>query len=109
MNKKIAPILINLLILAIIGLICAAPFLLTSVAGTIASQAGCQLDEGSIHPCIINGQDYGETLYSMGMSFWFTFISIPTAIVLLVIYLVVLAVIWIARRRGRSAKDNRGK
>jgi hypothetical protein len=29
----------------------------------IANAYGCKVDEGSVHPCIINGHDYGELLY----------------------------------------------
>lgn len=64
-----------------------APVLLTFVAAGIAQAAGCQLDEGSAHKCIIAGQDYGETLYTMGVSFWIfilTALYLPVAVALAV-------------------------
>lgn len=102
MKKKIFLLVLNLLILACIGLICLAPIAATAVAGTVAERAGCALDEGSIHPCIINGQDYGETLYTLGMMAWFAFASIPLAVGLLVVYGIVIAIIFLVgvlRRR----------
>ncbi len=60
-----------------------APVLLTFAAAGIAQAAGCQLDEGSAHKCIIAGQDYGETLYTMGVSFWMfilTALYLPVAV-----------------------------
>ena len=30
----------------------------------IANSHGCKVDEGSVHPCIINGKDYGQLLYT---------------------------------------------
>ena len=36
----------------------------------IANMYGCKVDEGSAHPCIINGHDYGEFLYSLGVMDW---------------------------------------
>ena len=42
---------------------------------------GCKVDEGSAHPCIINGHDYGELLYSLGVMGWFMLVTIPGALV----------------------------
>ena len=105
MRKKVLLLLVNLLILSVIGLICIAPVLATAVGGTVANSAGCALDEGSVHPCIINGQDYGETLYTLGMMAWFTFFSVPLAIGLFVVYILIILVIFLVgyiRKRKSS-------
>ena len=110
MNKKILLILLNLLIIACISLLCFAPLLVTTIAGSVAQAAGCQLDEGSIHPCIINGVDYGETLYSLGMTAWFMFFSAPVAAGLLVFYLLALGVITLVRtlRKQKAITGGQG-
>ena len=54
------------------------PIVSVSVAGSIASANGCQLDEGSVHPCVVRGADMGETLYTMGMMGWFMLVTVPT-------------------------------
>ena len=107
MQKKILVLSVNLAILLCIGLVCIAPVLATAAAGTVASSAGCDLDEGSIHPCLINGTDYGETLYTLGMMAWFTFFSVPLAVGLLAVYLIVIAVISIVRflRKRKNASS----
>ena len=102
MKKKLLPIVINLLIIACITLICVAPILSTALAGNIASSAGCELDEGSVHPCLINGQDYGEVLYSLGMMAWYTFMSVPLGIGLFLVYLLVILIIFLVRRSRRD-------
>jgi hypothetical protein len=30
-----------------------------------------------VHPCIINGHDYGELMYSLGVMGWLMLVSIP--------------------------------
>lgn len=59
-------ILINLLLIAI-GI---APMVSVVLAGMIAEQAGCQLHEGFVQPCIVYGTDIGGVLYTMGVMGW---------------------------------------
>ena len=83
------------------------PMILVTVAGNIASANGCQLDEGSVHPCIVDGRDIGEQLYGMGVMGWFMLVTIPTGLLALALYGVLLLVIWLVRRtrrRNSSAK-----
>jgi hypothetical protein len=80
------------------------PVALVAVAGTVASSHGCALDESTAHPCVVNGQDIGETLYGMGVMGWFMLVTIPTGGAALAAYMLILLGIWIARRirRGRT-------
>ena len=52
--------------LGLILLFGAFPLLTLLSAVLFASAFGCQLDEGSIHPCIVLGLDFGGLLYPMG-------------------------------------------
>jgi hypothetical protein len=63
-----------------------SPIVSVMVASSIAKAHGCQLDEGSPHPCIINGVDRGELLYEMGVAGWFIFLTVPAGIVGMVIF-----------------------
>jgi hypothetical protein len=54
-----------------------APIASVILCATIANAYGCKVDEGSVHPCIINGHDYGELLYSLGVMGWLMLVSIP--------------------------------
>lgn len=76
------------------------------MAGSIANANDCQLDEGSIHPCIVNGTDMGEQLYSMGMMGWFMLVTIPTGLIALAVYGVILLVIWLVLRNRRKRYDS---
>src|SRR5881397_3050264 len=44
-----------------------APIGSVMLCAWIANAYGCKVDEGSVHPCIINGHDYGELLYDLGV------------------------------------------
>ncbi len=66
------------------------PLLSAFAASEIAYAAGAKLDEGSVHPCIIWGHDFGELLYSMFVVFWFSLVTLPVgglAIIVFTIYL----------------------
>jgi ABC-type antimicrobial peptide transport system permease subunit len=108
MTKKILLIVLNLSIIACIVLIGLAPIIPTAIAAEVADAYGCKLDESGVHPCLINGVDYGETLLTMGMMAWLAIASIPIAIGLFVIYLVVVIIIaivaFIVKKRKKVAE-----
>jgi hypothetical protein len=97
MTKKILLILLNLFIIACIALVAIAPIIPAVIAANVVNATGCQLDEGSIHPCLINGVDYGETLYTMGMMPWFVFFSVPLAVGLFIVYVIIVVIIFLIR------------
>jgi hypothetical protein len=83
--------------------VAAAPFVLTLGAGLIANALGCQLDEGSIHPCGIFGVDLGYLLYAMALSGLIMFhgllFGLPFVGGALLLWLVVAGVAAFLRRR----------
>jgi hypothetical protein len=62
-----------------------------------------QVDEGSVHPCIIKGHDYGELLYSLGVMGWFMLVTIPGGLVAFASWLVFLILHRVAWRKRISA------
>jgi hypothetical protein len=58
-------------------------------AGLIASHYGCQLDEGSVHTCVIAGKDRGSILYTLGMMGWFMIATLPIGAGLVMLWLAV--------------------
>ena len=58
--------------------------------GVIANAHGCRVDEGSVHPCVINGKDYGQLLYTLGVMGWFMLLTLPAGGITFVLWLIVL-------------------
>jgi hypothetical protein len=54
-----------------------APVGSVAVCGLIANTHGCKVDEGSVHPCIIGGHDYGQLLYTLGVLGWLMLVTLP--------------------------------
>lgn len=86
------PWVIYLVVLALIGMVALAPIGSLTFAGVVANSHGCQLDEGSAHPCVIGGKDYGETLYTLGVLGWLMLLTLPAGALALLVWLVVLLV-----------------
>jgi uncharacterized membrane protein len=78
--------------------VCAFPLLTLLSAVLFASAFGCLLDEGSIHPCIVLGVDFGGLLYPMAVGGWFVMFTIPLAGLALIVWLIVLVVLLFTRR-----------
>ena len=66
-----------LLGLILILLLAAAPLIVALGAGAYAANHGCVLHEGFVNPCIVDGQDMGQTLYGLGMVGWFAIATVP--------------------------------
>src|SRR5438067_6230163 len=67
-----------------------APIGSVMVCTVIANANGCKVDEGSADPCIINGHDYGELLYDLGVMGWFMLVTIPGGLVAFASWLILL-------------------
>lgn len=99
----------NLLILVPILLWTIWPIILVSIAGAIAAANGCELNETVINSCIVNGREMGNTLYSMGVMGWFMLVTIPTGLLALLIFLLLLLVEWvIGRKKARRQAEQAG-
>lgn len=88
--------------LIIVGIaICLAPIISTAIAGYIAQSHGCTLHEGFVNPCVIDGEDWGQTLYTMAMMGWFMIATVPIAAGLLLLWIIVEIVRLVRRKRSR--------
>ena len=90
-------------LLALFVILAFAPIGSVMLCAAIASASGCKVDEGSVHPCVINGHDYGDLLYSLGVMGWFMLVTIPgglLALVSLLIFLILHRVAWRKRLSG---------
>ena len=95
--------LLFLLGLVLILLLAAAPILVAIGAGTYAASHGCVLHEGFVNPCIVDGKDVGQTLYTLGVLGWFGIATVPLGIgaaaVLIVVWIIVAVT---ARKRSKQ-------
>src|SRR5438874_13398220 len=58
--RKRFPWILYWIALVLIVLVAFAPVGSVVACGLIANAHGCQVDEGSVHSCVINGKDYGK-------------------------------------------------
>ena len=77
------------LVIAFIGV---TPMLIAMLAGVITNLAKCELNEGSVSPCTVAGVDIGKMLYAMGVSGWFTLMTMPAALFAAMCYSIYLLV-----------------
>jgi hypothetical protein len=69
----------------------------------IANAYGCKVDEGSVHPCIINGHDYGALLYDLGVMGWFMLVTLPGGLLAFVFWFIALILLRVTWRKRFSA------
>src|SRR5206468_3724613 len=88
--RKRFPWVLYWIVLALIILFAFAPVGSVMLCATIANAYECKVDEGSVHPCIINGQDHGHLLYSLGVLGWLMLVTLPAGLFAFVVWLIVL-------------------
>jgi|SRR5215831_4148069 len=101
--RKRFPWILYLILLVLIVLFAFAPIGSVMLCGAIANAYGCKVDEGSVHPCIINGHDYGELLYSLGVMGWLMLVTLPGGLFAFVGWLIFLILHRVAWRKPLSA------
>jgi hypothetical protein len=78
------------LVLVVILAFAFAPIGSVILCAVISNAYGCKVDEGSVHPCIVNGQDYGHLLYTLGVLGWLMLVTLPAGLLAFVIWLIIL-------------------
>jgi hypothetical protein len=98
---------IFVLLLVVIVLIGFAPALIGVGSQTIAEAAGCQVDLNRVIPCMIDGRDYGPLFHKLGFAIWYSYLSIPAALVLLGLWAaaaVIAAILTLGKTPSSKAK-----
>ena len=97
---------IHLFVLLAIILCTMSPFFGVAYAGAVAEKYGCELNEGSIHHCIVNGVDRGADLYSLGMLGWLGIATLPLGLAAAVLYIVIVLIVYLVMRfRKKKAEQ----
>jgi hypothetical protein len=82
LSPRIKTALVNLAI-AILGI---APLAISLGTSAFASHLGCEVSEGSVHPCSFRDADIGGALYAGGMAWVYSMVTIPLSLTLAVVY-----------------------
>ena len=101
-QKRFPWILYGIALVLIVGF-AFAPVGSVMLCAWIANAHGCQVDEGSVHPCIINGHDYGELLYDLGVMGWFMLVTLPGGLVAFASWFILLILHRVTWRKRFSA------
>ena len=104
-TKRRFPWIVYAVVLSLILLVALAPIICVIIAAAVASSHGCQLDEGSVHPCVIAGHDYGETLYTLGVMGWLMLVTLPAGAFAGLVWLVILLVHFASRAKARRTES----
>ncbi len=94
-----------ILLLICILLIAFGPALVAVVSQAIAEGFGCEVDLNRVIPCVIGGKDYGETFYNLGFAIWYSYLSIPTGLVLFALWAIAAVIVfvgWLSDRRKQT-------
>jgi hypothetical protein len=93
-------------VLTVIGL---GPILAALASAATTAALGCRVDEAAAQPCIVLGTDISNLLYTGFMMGWLFFLTLPLALVALVLW-VIAAASWVGgRRRKRSTSAEHGE
>lgn len=93
---------IYVLALAVILVLALSPLISVAIAGWIAESHGCVLNEGDIHPCVVNGTDMGGTLYTMFVLGWFMLATLPLGAIAVLVLLALFVIHLLLWRRRRA-------
>lgn len=103
-SQRKFPWIIYWIVLFLILMVALAPIGSVMVCGWIANAHGCKVDEGSVHPCVIGGKDYGPLLYTLGVLGWLMLVTIPAGLLAGAIWLIIL-ILHRARWQRRVSAD----
>jgi hypothetical protein len=90
------------LVLVAIILFALLPALLAIGSSIFADSLGCQVDEGSSHPCLFMDSDIGDTLNFMFVMGWFALMTLPAGAAALFAWATILTVHVIIRLLKRT-------
>lgn len=97
-------IAIHAAVVLLILLAALSPLIATAIAGRIADANGCELHEGFVNPCVIDGVDRGQDLYTTAMLGWLAIATVPIGLAAAAVYLLVVVAVALVRRNRRAVR-----
>ena len=93
-------------VLGLIGFFALAPWVLVYVAAVIADINGCTISATEALPCLIGGVDRGEMVFGLASFADFAYISLSVGLMLVLIWIAILWVSYMAwRRKALGVRD----
>jgi hypothetical protein len=89
---------------ALIVLYALAPLISALIAGAVAGDLGCNLNEGGVPRCPFLGHDLGELPVVMFVLGWLAFVKLPLGAAASALWLAVLCVVVIVPWRRRRVE-----
>ena len=89
------------ILLVVILLFALWPVLSVYFTYLVAGANGCVVNEGSVNPCLVWGNDIGGLLYTTGVMGWFMLATLPLGGGALIVWLVMLIIHRLAWRRNQ--------
>lgn len=96
---------IGLAALILLTIVALAPVVGVAVSIGLAATFGCQVDEGSIHPCVHLGVDLGPMLANLFVLGWLALVTAPAIVLVALIWAVLLLRAIFVRLRRRAPRD----
>lgn len=92
-------------IAALAMLACLAPAVGLAYVAYMANRYGCTVHEGFANPCIVDGVDIGERLYTLGVMGWLLLATLPVFVAIALLWVVVEIARWVMRRRSAAVSS----
>jgi hypothetical protein len=84
-----------LILLVLILLVALEPALIALISQEIAERVvSCEVNLNDVVPCVIRGENYGQTFYDLGFAIWHSYLSMPAGLVLLALWGIAAAVVY---------------
>jgi hypothetical protein len=99
------PRTIFIILLILIVLVALGPALLAVGSQEIPEAFGCEVDLNRVIPCVIHGNDYGQTVYDLGFAIWYSYLSIPAGLGLLGVWAVAALIAVIVSLRKKTPRN----
>jgi TRAP-type C4-dicarboxylate transport system permease small subunit len=94
------------ILLVLILLFTFGPALVAVGSEFVAEALGCKTDLNRAIPCLIGGNDYGQTFYDLGFLIWYSYLTLPVGAALAAIWAVAALIAFL--RAGRTDESQVG-
>ncbi len=92
-----------IVLLVLILLFTLGPAIVALTSQMVAEAFGCKSDLNRVVPCVIGGEDYGQTVYDLDFVIWYSYLTLPIGAAMLAVWGVAAAIGFAVGLRRRKA------